>query len=368
MGHIFLSLIFYNIILYTIYRHYKRGDYYVRKHDWILFTLLFIAYGTYGSGEGDYLQYKENIAQFQNMADVFLYNGMEIQYNYLAYLVGGDNALWRLVVYSIQFVGMSWFLWKANLNTYPILFCFASFCLVVAVYNRAFWGTIYFFMGMYLLIEKRNPLFLISVALCYASHTQNSILFALIPIAFIKLNKWHLFFVLIVISTATSFLHESFESILDSGGIDGADYISDKLKTYSESELGYFGNSIGEYILTAIRYIPMSMILFKCFRLITANRKCYLSLYPPFRCVLNLTIGIVLSSVVILLADLGGGTFFYRVLAMSFFGFSLIVPNMVDNNVLSRRAFNRYMFVFYLANEFSYIKDLYYAHAHGMQF
>ncbi len=34
--------------------------------------------------------------------------------------LNGNYFLWRFVLYSIQFIGFSWFLYKAKLNTYPI--------------------------------------------------------------------------------------------------------------------------------------------------------------------------------------------------------------------------------------------------------
>ena len=98
MGHILLSFLFYNILVIIFYTRYKRGGYYIKKSDLIFYTLLLIAFGTYGGGEGDYLHYKEAVEDIHSLADVLYNKGMEIQYYYLAYILGGNYTIWRLVV------------------------------------------------------------------------------------------------------------------------------------------------------------------------------------------------------------------------------------------------------------------------------
>lgn len=365
MGHIFISFIFFNFILIIIYNHYKKGDYYIKKTDLVIFTLLLIAFGTYGGGEGDYVHYKERIEEFHSILDVLYAGGMEKQYYYLAYLVDGNYNLWRLVVFSIQFIGMSWLLYKAKLNTYPILICFITSCLVTSVYGRAFWGVIFYFLGLYLLIEKKNPLFLIIIALCYVSHTQNIVLLAMIPLAFIDIKKWQILLLFLLFGVIVTLVKDTFVSLLDSGGVDGADYVNDRMQKYSEGELGNFGNSIGEYIMFAFRYIPVAIIVLVWIKVIIKNRKKYLSIDKPYRGIVNITIGIVLSSIILLFAKLGGGTFFYRILALACYPVTVLLPYMVDVKVMKKQTFNTYIWVFIIMSEIGYIKDLYYAYANG---
>ena len=331
----------------------------------VLYTILLIAFGTYGGGEGDYLHYKEIVEKFHTLFDVAYYNGMEIQYNYLAYLLDGNYNLWRLVVFSIQFIGMSWFIYKAKLNTYPFFLCFVSLCLVSSVYQRNFRGMIYFFMGLYLLIEKRNPLYLIAIAFCYVSHTQNIVLLALLPLACFDIKKWHLLIVLIFMGFMASLVQEQFTTILDQGGIEGADYVNDRMSTYQESELGNFGNSIGEYLIFIIRYVPIAIVILGWISSIIFGKGKYYNYDTPFRRVINITIGALIASIVILFASLGGGTFFYRILGMTLFPISILLPYMVATNKINKKTYNNYLFIFMLTTELSYIKDIYYAYANG---
>lgn len=367
MGHIFLNFIFYNFILISVYRHYKHGDYYINKNKLIYYTFILIAFGTFGSGEGDSLHYEASVKMIHSLLEAeSRLNGMELQYNYLAYLVDGNYYLWRFVIFSIQFIGMSLMMYKAKLNTYPTLLCFVSFFLILSVYQRSYWGVIYFFLGLYLLIEKKNPLFIIVMALCYLSHTQNILLFAMLPLAFIEFKKWHMLILFIYIGIMGPMLNNHFSNILDAGGIDGADYISGKMALYSQSEIGFFGASIGEYTISFLRYLPMVLFLLTWMRIILLRRDFYISFYRPFQRILNITVGILATSIVIYAADLGGGTFFYRTVAMAYFPVTILLPYMIDNHVIKHTTFNRYLIIFTIGSELSCLKDLYYAYVGGL--
>ena len=324
-----------------------------------------ICYGTYGTGEGDYLHYEKIVNSFHTLVDVFYHNGMEIQYNYLAYIVGGDYTLWRFIIFSVQFIGMSWLLYKAKLNTYPIFLCFITICLILYTYQRAYWGVIFYFMGLYLLFEKKNPLFLIFVVLCYVSHTQNIVLLALLPLAFIDIKKWQLLLAIILIGVAATTLKDYFTSYLESGGVEDAEYLNDKMQRYSERELGNFGSSIGEYIIFAIRYIPIVVVVLSGMKMIFVNRNKYLSFSKPYRVFLGITIGLTIISLIVLLADLGAGTFFYRIISMTLFPVSLLLPYFYQKKIINKKSLNLYILLYMLGAEMGYMKDLYYAYANG---
>lgn len=333
----------------------------------VLYTILLIAFGVYGTGEGDYLHYKENVEVFHTLYDVVYYNGMEIQYNYLAYLVGGNYTLWRLVVFSVQFIGMSWLLYKAKLNTYPVFLSFITICLIYYTYQRSYWGVIFYFMGLYLFLERKKTLFLIVISLCVVSHTQNILLLALFPLGFLKIKKWQLLLVLLLIGVLAVELKDYLTAYLDSrGGIENAEYVDDKIRNYGEGGTNFIGGSIGEIVLFMLRYVPITIIVLKCVNIIFTRRNEYLSLYKPYRAAINVTIGLVITSLIILFASIGAGIFFYRILAMTLFPVSLLLPYIAEIKIISKKSLGVYFRIFILVAEISYIKDLYYAYAHGM--
>ena len=366
MGHILLSFLFYNIVLLIIYRHYKRGEYYINKKNLFYYTLLLIGFGTFGNGEGDYLHYRDTVEMFQSFADVLSDYGMELQYNYLAYYVGGNYTLWRLVIFSIEFIGMSLMLYKAKLNTYPVLLSFIAICLVLYTYQRSYWGVIFYFLGLYLLFKKKNPLFLIIIALAYFAHTQNLVLLALLPLGFVKIKSWQLVLVFLMIGTLATVLGDFISSIINSGGIEGADYINNKLSAYDGGKISYFGSSLGEVLIFILRYIPVLILTLLFVKTIMISRGKYINIESPYRSLMNLCIGIVITSVVVLFASLGTGTYFYRILSMSLFPISILLPYMYENKLLTMPGFNTFVSLYILVAELGYVKDIYYAFSSGV--
>ena len=368
MGHIIISFLFFNLILYILNNHYKKKEYVIKNSVFIVYIILFIIFGAYGGGEGDYLTYKKSVEQFNTYYDVLYFSGMEQQYVYLAYLVGGNYTLWRLILYSVQFIGFGFFLYKAKLNTYPVLLSFTTFCLVMSVYGRSFWGVIYFFMGVYLLFEKKNPLYLIAVALCYLSHTSEIILIVLLPLAFFNLKRWHFLTIFLVYGSLIALFKDLFAGLLNAGGFDvkGADYINSRLMNYGENEANvYFGKSIGETVSIVMRDTFTITILFTVISLVFNNRNRYLSIYKPVRSIVNISIGLLLVSSLFLVSSVGSAVLFYRVLDMTFFPVSIILPCLAKSNVIGKKRFNIYIYLFIIYTEFGYMRDIYYAFAGG---
>ena len=342
MGHILLSFLFYNILVIVFYSHYRRGHYYINKTNVLLYTILLIVFGTYGGGEGDYLHYKETVENVHSVWDVLQTGGLEPQYTYLAYLLDGNYLLWRLVIWSIQFLGLGWFLYKAKLNTYPVMLVFTSLFLVTSCYGRVYWGVIYYFMGLYLLIERKNPLFLMAIALCYISHTSNLVLIALLPLGFINLKRWHLVVIIICFGTIITSFNDFFTSLSQNGGIEGADHFNSRLRAYSggENEISYWGNSIGEKTIFVLRHAPLFILLFSIVKLFIYSYNKYKQIYTPVRRIMSIYLALNVVSFIFLFADMGSGAYFYRVLAMSFFPISLFLPYLTLSKLISRKTFN----------------------------
>jgi hypothetical protein len=369
MGHIFISFLFYNIILFIIYRHYKKGEFFIKKTDLFVYIILFIIFGTYGGGEGDYFHYKELVEEYNSLQDVLFYTGMEKQYTLLSHYVGGNYTLWRLVLFSIQFLGLGFFLYKAKLNTYTVLLSFTSFCLVTSVYGRAFWGAIYFFMGVYLLIEKKNPLYLIAIALCYFSHTSNIVLIALLPLAFINFKKWHVIVIVVVFGSLVALFRDAFTNLINTGGFDaeGAEYFNSRLQNYGNLDTkNYFGKAIGETISIILRDTFVITILFSVISLMFKNQNRYISIYRPVRGVVNITIGLVVLASVILAASIGSAALFYRIFDMTFFPICIILPCLRNSNHIRKKVYDIYIYLFIFYSEYGYLRDLYYAYADGV--
>lgn len=369
MLHIFLSFVFFNIIVFNLYGHYKKGDYYVKKSDLLIYIALFILFGTYGGGEGDFFHYKDIIEEHHSLSDVLFYSGMEPQYVYLSYFVGGNYYLWRFVLFSIEFLGFGYFLYKAKLNTYAVLLSFTTLCLVSSVYGRAYWGGIYFFFGVYLLIEKKNPLYIIAILLSYVSHTSGLIRIALLPLAFINIKKWHLIALMFSFGLIVAIFKDALIDLLNSGGFDadGASYINSRLETYANEESkAYFGKSLGTTISIVLKDLFVVSVIYTVVALIFKNNNGYSAIYKPLRGVINICLGVFILSAIILAASVGSGPLFYRVFDMTVFMVAIIIPCLKDVGVITKKRFIIYIYWFIFYSEYRYIIDLYYAYVEGI--
>lgn len=365
MGHIFLSGLFYNIILIILYRHYKRGEKYIKTKDLVFYTILLIVFGTWGSGEGDYLHYKERVETFNTLFDVTSVTGMEVQYNYLSYLVNGNYTLWRLVIFTIQFAGMSWFLYKAKLNTYPVYTSFVAICLLMYTYQRSYWGIIFYFMGLFLLIERKNPLYIIPIILCYFAHTQNVIVLLFLPFAFIDIKRWHIASMIAFFGVITSLFRDLFVSILNSGSNADSRYFNEKASLYGESNGNYLGGSIGENVLFILRYLPVIILAISWGYMILKDRKTYMACLKPYRSFINTVLGLVTLALLFFLSSLGSSLFVYRILSMTLFPIAILLPYFAENDRKKMESFTKYLWVYIVCSEISCIKDFYYAYMGG---
>ena len=249
-----------------------------------------------------------------------------------------------------------------------MLIAFTSLFLVTSIYGRVYWGVIYYFIGLYLFIENKKPLYLILVALCYVSHTSNLILIALLPLGFWELKRWHLVLIIVLFGSITSLFNDYFNLILDEGGIDGADYLNGKVNSYTTSGqfvFSYWGNSIGEKIIFLLRHVPLIFVLFRIMKIFMGDNKEFKLFDKPFRRIIYVYIGVNLISFVFLFADMKTGTYFYRVLAMSFFPITLILPYLMVKKQMTKHSFNLYIILFLIASEANYLKDMYYAYVAG---
>ena len=95
------------------------------------------------------------------------------------------------------------------------------------------------------------------------------------------------------------------------------------------------------------------------------SREKYLSFYKPYRRIINISIGLLLISLIVLIAGMGSGALFYRVLAMIFFPIALLLPYLNEEGVIKRRTFNNLFTLYVFITELQYLKDLYYAYAGG---
>lgn len=314
MQGLILSIIFYNIILFIIYSKYKKGYTYISGKSMFFYMLLFIAYGTYGTHVGDYLRVNEMVEYIGQSPDYIIAGNFEPQYSMLAKFVHGNYVLWRLIINSIAFIGLGYFLHKSNLNDYRTLLLFTALSLFLVACNRGQWGQIYFFFGLYLCYYRKWSYLLLTIA-AYFSHASLLVLFALIPISFLKINKYLAVLFLGVVVLSLGYFQDSFDALV-STGIDN-EYYNAKLNSYTNQNTNnFFGASIGETIQSLLSFAPKYVFYFYLSYLLFKNR--YNDDQDKARnAIMIVSLILFWSSIVCNFLDLGTGTIARRLFEMT---------------------------------------------------
>lgn len=363
MEGLILSFIFYNIIVWLIYKHYKRGEYNISKKNLFYYTMLFIAFGAYGNHLGDYWRINELVEFYGNTPTFDIGRAMEKQYFLLAKLVHGNYVLWRLSISTIAFVGFAFFLKKAEMDNYPTLMLFATLCLFWTAGHRGWWGYIYYFFGIYLFFKKRNPIYLLIAGLSYFSHSSTILLLALLPVSFFRFNKYVAFALMIGLSLALGILQEGFNDIAANGMEN--EYYSQKIESYSsQTANNFFGSSIGEYIQSFFGLVPKYLFMFYMGKLLLFDSSFRYQMSKEQNAVTNVSFILFVVSIIAYFMDLGSGTIAYRILTMSTFPILILSQYVLVGNYEKYRP--RMNLWFFLSIEFTYIFSIYYAHVHGI--
>lgn len=363
MEGLILSFIFYNIIVLLIYMHYKQGEYEVTTKQLIVFTLLFIAFGTYGNHLGDYWRINEMIEFYGKTPSDDFGSSMEKQYYALAKFVNGNYVLWRFIINCIAFGGLAFFLRKSKMANYPTLLLFATMCLFWVAGHRGWWGYIYYYFGVYLFFRDKKVIYLILVAFSYFSHSSNILLLLLLPIGFLKINRFYIVIVCLFISLGLNIFQEYFNIIAESGI--GNEYYSDKLQTYSSQNANnFFGSSIGEYLQNFFILVPKYLFMFYILKQLLSKKYYINNMRPEENAITHICIISFLVSIAAFFMDLGSGTIAFRLFTMSTFPILLLSNYFLIGN--KKKYKFKMMKCFFISIELVYIFSIYYASIHGV--
>lgn len=363
MEGLILSFLLYNIIVMLIYKHYKRGEYNISIKQLILFTLLFIAFGTFGNHLGDYWRINEMIEFYGKLSSDDIGTSMEKHYYILAKLVNGNYVLWRFVINCVAFIGFAFFLYKSKMANYSTLLLFASMCLFWVAGHRGWWGYIYYYYGVYLFFRDKKYIYLILATLSYFSHSSNILLLALLPIAFFKFNRYCTILVIVFLFFGLDRLQEYFNIIAVNGVED--EYYSKKINAYSsQTENNFFGSSIGEYLQNFFILVPKYLFMFYMLKLLLFNKYNIRNMSTEQNAITNISVILFLASIAAFFMDLGSGTIAFRMLTMSTFPILLLSDFILDgkNQKYKIKMSNWFL----ISIELTYIFSIYYASIHGV--
>ena len=332
------------------------------------FTFLigaFIIYGVWGIQMGDYPSYAEIVQDVYNRGkylsdyeDSWL-SHMEPIYNWLAIQCKGNIHLWRLVWFTVQWLGMGYMLWKLKVNNYEAILVFILLVFYSVNSGRVSWGIGYFFLSLYLFLSTHQKRYLLFLVLSYWAHTSMILLFSLLPILLVKFNRNRILVVILLIPVLVSVMNYVFDEFLLVNQFDN-EYLNRKLNTYGNNEFGasIWGETIVEFISVFIYRFPLYVILY-----------IVISFYLKLQVHLKDSIIRYFSFVFILFiytccayfSNLKSGSFFNRYLMM------LYLPSFVlifELGLLKHKLLRRMLLVFWYFTNSQYLLYLYYSLDH----
>lgn len=363
MTGLIIVFILHNLLALSLYSRSRSCHYSAIKSDNYIFLLVFfLALALLGLQTGDYFSYIDLV---KNASGILHsnpdYDGyithMEPIYNYLAYFVGGNHMLWRLVVFGSSFIIIFLFARKLGFNYYYFLFFFTILCLSSFLVGRMYWGVALFFSAIAIFREQKKWWALFLCVCAAFAHKSLYILPALIPFVFLRFNKRFLF-VSVFIYLLLSFILNHLFGDLSILSLFFAD-LDKSIMVYTEGEItgSVFGYSIGERIVYLSKFMAGSLIyLSLVYKVIIKKAE-----VPVFvHSFLILITIILLLAAVLNSGHFGDGTIVYRYIELIYYPSIFLFCYEIRQKIMPRIHRNLTVFLAFFSFESSMILSMYY--------
>lgn len=354
------------IVSYVSIINYKDKRYY--KANAILLLLFMILFALFYCIGDDYFGYREYVNRATQYFDD---PDMELMPNIIAYYSFGNNDLFRLIVWGGALVIIYYICKILKVNEYISLLLLFIFYNSFIFYGRATLAFAVFFLGITIMLTniRKILLFLLGAVIALSSvlfHDEMIVGIALTPLLFISITKknYKRYFAaaLMIATPAIYYVANNPEVVLLfaasenlSGSIEAyQDKISDN--TFLEANTNIYG-----YIEMSLRYsvfylmfiiIAVKVFEFKegkdhsgkkmliCGSLESrvANPHFYCTLPIELKRIFQLTLAIIIVTIVFLLLFGFNNIFFYRILYMATIPMSILLSYLFTNRIVSKKV------------------------------
>lgn len=335
----------------------------------------FIMFGVFGVCYGDYFEYEGLVKQAYKIYHSYsgdrwyIYIHMEPIYNYLAVICQGNYYLWRLIWFFCQFVFLGFVFKKVGINTYNSYLVFSFFALQSVCAGRVSWGITLFWLGLYAFLYTGKKFYLLFVALSVFAHNSMLILFALIPLAFLKIKKGTIIVFILLVPLMFTVLRNTLENItlyINVLGDTGySDFLNVRLRhgVISEEEESFFGKSLGENIQIFMLYIPLYYIFLRM-TYDYFSRKIILPRNLQF--FFNMNIYMFMFTCVVLASGLEIRSLYQRSLMMLYLPVFMLTYAANRKFYMRKKDYRICLYVLCLSYIAAFIKAAYYYYSHGV--
>lgn len=358
---ILISLLVY-IVLYV---YAQQNIFNGRSNTPLVIHILCILFCIFAFWSGDYYHYPEALSMINlNYIDVTdQHSHLEPLYLLIYKYVDGNYIIFRIVIW-----GLSYILFLANLKLYNIqshygIPLFIAYYLIMFSYGRVSLGITSLFLGYALITKyKLNIVYTLLggmlLLLSYHAHKSMIIPLCLIPLSFLKFNKYSLTFVVICISVIAILFSESLAQSFLGMETDEDQYTSSIISTanaYYDAN-GSFG--VSTIITRSVQYISITLPVIY----IITNRVSFSTFNKNvlYRGILNMMILLILMGVALSIMTSLFSAICYRVFNMAYIPAIIVCAISMKNNCLSLK---RHKIIFYTASFYSLYRLIYLIYA-----
>lgn len=362
------------IILYLRINSIKNKTRYIVESNYKFLLLIFIFYGTFGICYGDYWGYGQLV---ENAYKTYLsYHGeewdryihMETIYNYLAVLCQGNYHLWRLCWFSVQFCGIFFLLKKFGCNNYEAFYVFALFPLQSICGGRVSWGIAFFWLGLFAFLKFKKLKYLFFLVAAAFSHTSMLLLFVLLPLMFVNVNKKIVITFIVLVPTLAVALGDMLETMMDNlalmSSLSSASTLESKISMYqNDANEAYWGQSFGEFIHLLVSRLPLYYLV--C-RVLYDYFRGKINFDSSGKKLFNITFFLFAYTCVVLIAELGNASFYGRFFVMLYLPIYVLTYVMNRGYYMRKIDYRCCVYLFFLSFVFLYMKAIYYYSVNGI--
>lgn len=329
-----------------------------------IIKVLFIMVGLsiIGLQRGDYFGYKELVEEAYSIlntrTDYDGYFHMEMQYNYLAYYLGGNYILWRFIVYGLQYFLLFWLLKKIKYLDYNFLYLYFIFAFTNSIVGRSSWGHMLLVCMMIYSNYTSN--------LCYRALSFLSIFshkFLIVPLfvsflSFFKLNKKKLFLSFFLIPLLSYYIDIIFVDLLILEDFQEGLSLSVSCYVDDPTSSNIWGNSIGE----RLSYFPgriclLCIVAISIYKTIIKKKSIenHIQGLVPYIYILSLFV------IVFAINKFGDATFAIRFFDAMYLPAAFVLYSLRKNEHISIRVFNFLQSLMLISFEMFFLVLIYYS-------
>lgn len=324
-----------------------------------IFTFLILLFVVTCSVVGDFYHYQQMVWNYDFTLGAK--NHGEPIYRYIIGFVEKNYLLFRILVWGSGIIIYNQLVKRIGFNQCNVLFVLFSLYALVYSYARASLAMVLYFGGLTvfvvnnknILFEKILGLFLIFFSYCF--HHSIFILIVLTPIIYIRFTKRYLIFLVIVLPLLFIITKGYIQQIMFDESTLGNDELQGKLQLYSNREVAMVNwkGVIYEFSGYLTFFIPISV----CTYLLYFKNK--VKIPNIIHAFFNLSLTLVLISIMFLCLDIQGKVFFYRILYMTFIPLSIILYYIYNAKLIQKKSFIHIIIIGIMAQLYRLLYSIY---------